>query len=474
MDNVTCPLCGATASPEDGRCPSCGYPVYRNNAKAEPPAANAAAPTPAPDQPPTSAPDPQESGYMLLPDDGAQAGPDGEPAAAPPPPPVYAPPAGQQPPPYANTGVPAYGAPPYPGATGPASGGYIPPAGAGYPAYTSPPQKPTNTRRVVVVILVVVALALVLSIVGGIGMFSAISSISNGYETLKSEICRSQTTAEAAGYQEQLTTFNATNSGIVEEELIDLVSTCHDYEYETENAILYEQALISLGLLSHSSDSRIASCAERLRQQVQEDQERHSVLDDFPFDDFEDYFDDDYWGFGKEGSGDNKEDFFGDASPDTGEPPNYYGREEWMTTPMEVANHGLGTLQQVDGQAGFSFTADNVTGRDIEYFELMVYCYGRDYKPVQGADGHTWAWCATEQRVPVDGRFTPQDVGWTLEGFPNVAYVVPYVTYVRCSDGFEWGLTEKDQMLSPNIISAADSLQAYADMVIAYAEDDVL
>lgn len=333
----------------------------------------------------------------------------------------------------------------------------MPPTAWGYyapiydPAAAARRNRRTNVRVVVLVVLAIAALALGAYAVGR-------DDARREYRDLQSRICQSETPAQVAGYLPDLEYYETRHGGQAAEELSLLVRSCYQYTIAEEGAQKYEALLQTLGGLA-SGSGEVAECARHLLPLVAAAYEDYS-----------------YYGEGERPGGPDfgmpspEEDspWYGDDAPyfDEDGLPLYPSAGE-MTTPMQVEGSGLGEIQGAPGQQSFSFTATNIAGKDIEYFEVMVYCYDRQGRPIAGENGYCWEWRNASVAVPAEGPFTPQSgEWWGFENFHDVAYVVPWVTYARFTDGTTWGLTEPQQEVTTNIIVAADNLQVYADVIV--------
>ncbi len=260
------------------------------------------------------------------------------------------------------------------------------------------------------------------------------------YEDLLSNITAAGDVFTVTLYEDDLQTFESENPKMVPADLSSLMQICVDYaEASTDDETRYTDAISGLESLSASSVPEVASAATELLADIE-----------VAYQDYQDQM-----AAMEEGGG-----VFGGDLPTT-------ATYDPATSPLPTSGNGLGVLDTMDGEAVFSFTAQNTSDKTVDYFEVIAFYYDKDGNPLADEDGLTWEYRIDDNSSIAPGsEHNPRNNGyWGITSHGDAAYVVPVVIYAEFDDGTSWG----EWIFSAPDQAFVDAIQPLADATVAAA-----
>ncbi len=256
------------------------------------------------------------------------------------------------------------------------------------------------------------------------------------YDWLKEDIVLATSVAEVLEYQTELQEFQEENPDLVGAELDELMQACNDYEQADESEARYRTMLETLSRLQVSRDSAVANTAATLQQEVSEAYVSYveSIGGEISQDtqgDWDTWMDEVLNGLvGSEGGQMNSDTQAGPSEP-----------FDFATMPLQTVGDGLGVWSDEDGERYVSFDADNVSGKDIVYFEIIAFFYDESGNPFVAGDGNTWEYFIDSGSIleAGDGHWADVNGYWECREHSQATYMVPIVIYTEYADGSSWG-----------------------------------
>ena len=288
------------------------------------------------------------------------------------------------------------------------------------------------------------------------------TQITDDYSTLLTFVCASKTPQGVAAKEGRVAEFNAAHPGEVDDDLQTLVDTCVDYTLASaDDAARYTDALDALDELSGSGVASVSRCAKRLVTAVDEAYtESGLAVPETPVDVPVDVPVPPNSESPTSGPPNSDPSNSGPPSPNSQSgAPAAAGDEDSM--PLETP----GYLGRVDGDR-YTFEAVNHSGKDIVWYEYMVFCYDAGGNPIVGNDGTNWEWAYADDKIPAGATISQQEMGfWPLSNCPTAQNIIPIVSYVEYSDGTSWGVTSDDFSVTDDVQTWATIMGIYADAV---------
>ncbi len=360
---------------------------------------------------------------------------------------------------------------PYPGQDDNAPPPYPTGTGGGYGAPPAPQKQKKKRKKGCLIAALSVAGALVLGV--GAILFFALRDTSGGtqitddYSTLLTFVCASKTPEGVAAKEGRVAEFDGAHPGEVEDDLQTLVDTCVDYtQADAADAARYTDALAALEELSDSKVASVSRCAKRLVTAVDEAYTESGLAvpeapTDIPVDVPVPPNSD------SGASAPPNSDSGASAPPPNSGPPDPNSQSGATSAPMADEDYmpldTPGYLGRVDGSR-YTFEAVNHSGKDIVWYEYMVYCYDANGNPIVGNDGTNWEWAYADDKIPAGATISQQEMGyWSLSNCPGAQNIIPLVSYVEYSDGTVWGVTSDDFTVTEDVETWSTIMGIYAD-----------
>ncbi len=327
-----------------------------------------------------------------------------------------------------------------------------------------PREKKSKAPLVIVLVLILLA---ALCVVGGI-FLNMVVLVPNEYDNLRSNILASATPEEVLLQQEQWQEFWEKHPDIVQEDLQSLMQVCETYENAQDGEARYIEAIEALTAMQESGDEAVALAAETLLFAVTDEYVNYmeSIGDTAEQSgDWDTWMDEVLNNLnGRTGSGAMVEGGETASGGATGETQPF----DLTTIPLQTTGDGLAVWDEDAGERYISFDADNVSGKEIVYFEALCFFFDESGAPMAGENNdRTWEYYIDSSSViaPGDGHWASENGYWACDDHTAATYAVLLVSYAEYADGSTWGEYFQEEPTQ----EFADELQVEANNIMAQA-----